>query len=64
RVTIPYSGGLSFSLYHWSPLIAYRLKRLRAKMDILMNAPEVEARKTIFKAVPESTFVDKSSSLR
>ncbi|CAM4775199.1 unnamed protein product [Rotaria magnacalcarata] len=47
RVTIPYSGGLSFSLYHWSPLIAYRLKRLRAKMDILMNAPEVEARAII-----------------
>ncbi|CAF4738613.1 unnamed protein product, partial [Rotaria socialis] len=47
RVTIPYSGGLSFSLYHWSPLIAYRLKRLRAKMDILMNAPEAEARAVI-----------------
>ncbi|CAF1045889.1 unnamed protein product [Rotaria sp. Silwood1] len=64
RVRIPNSGELSFSLYHWSPLITYRLKRLRAKLDTLMNVPEAEARKTIFKPVVESQIVEKPSPLR
>ncbi|CAF2996449.1 unnamed protein product [Rotaria sp. Silwood2] len=64
RVRIPNSGELSFFLYHWSPLIAYRLKRLRAKLNTLMNVPEAEARKTIFKPMAESQFVEKPSPLR
>ncbi|CAF1253722.1 unnamed protein product [Rotaria sordida] len=64
RVRIPNSGGLSFLLYHWSPLISYRLKRLKAKMDILMNASEAEARKTIFKPVVQHQIMEKSSPLR
>ena len=29
RVKIPIGGGLSFPLYQWKPLIAYRLKQLQ-----------------------------------
>jgi len=64
RVEIPNSGGLSFSLYHWNPLIAYRLKRLRVRMDKLMSIPEDEARKTIFKPMPPTNLRESSESLR
>jgi hypothetical protein len=60
RVRIPYSGGLSFPLYHWNPLIAYRLKRLKVRMDHLMNVSDAEARRTIFKPIPGSSLLEAS----
>ncbi|CAF1011231.1 unnamed protein product [Adineta steineri] len=59
RVRIPNSGGLSFPIYHWNPLLGYRLKRLQTKMDQLMTLSDVEARKTIFKPMPGTNFVDR-----
>jgi hypothetical protein len=64
RVRIPNSGGLSFPLYHWSPLIGYRLKRLKVKMNELMSVSEDEAKKTIFKSMPTSNLRETSESLR
>jgi len=64
RIRIPYSGGLVLPIYHWSPLIVYRLKKLRAKMEKLMSVSEDEARKTIFKPMPPANFVESSSPLR
>lgn len=48
-VQIPNTGGLSFSLHHWNPIVTYRLKRLKKKMEHLMTISESEAKKTIFK---------------
>lgn len=56
RVIIPNTNGLSFPLYHWNPLIAYRLKRLRAKIDNLMSVSDAEARKTIFQPITPSNL--------
>jgi hypothetical protein len=64
RVRIPNTGGLSFPIYHWNPLIAYRLKRLNAKMEILMSASDAEARKTIFKPMPPSNLRESLESSR
>ncbi len=64
RVRIPNSGGLTFPLYHWTPLISYRLKRLRVKMDQLMSASDAEARKTIFKKTPTINFKEYAESLK
>ena len=49
RVEIPYSGGIDFYLHHWNPLLNYRLKKLRLKLDYFLNVSDAEARKSIFK---------------
>lgn len=64
RVRIPNSNGLSFPIYHWNPLVTYRLKRLRAKMDNLMTISDAEARKTIFKPLPPTNLRESSQSFR
>lgn len=56
RVTIPYTNGLSIPLYQWSPLIAYRLKRLKIKMEKFINTSDTDARKTIFKPMSKTIF--------
>jgi hypothetical protein len=33
RVRIPNTGGLAFPIYHWNPIINYRIKRLKARMN-------------------------------
>ncbi len=62
-VRIPNIGGLTFPLYHWNPIISYRLKRLKVKMDKLMSVSDAEARKTIFKPKPIKNFKEYSESL-
>lgn len=62
RVEIPYTGGLSFSLYHWNPLITYRVKRLRAKMENMLTVPEAEAKQRIFKKNTTNYVTDLSPS--
>ena len=62
RVRLPYFPELSIPMYRWSPLISYRLKHLRAKMDQLMNLSELEARQTIFKPNPKPASIKRSTS--
>lgn len=64
RLSIPFTNGLSISLYHWSPVISYRLKRLKIKMDKLMTASDDEARKTIFKTIPKLELPENPTSIR
>ena len=63
-VPIPYSDGLTIPLHHWNPLIGYRLKRLRAKLDSLMNLPEADAKKTIFKPMVKVHPLQENSLLK
>lgn len=62
NVSIPYTNGLTISLHHWSPLIVYRLKRLKIRMDKLINTPDDAARKAIFKPMANTDFRGTSSS--
>ncbi|UJR13769.1 hypothetical protein I4U23_000779 [Adineta vaga] len=64
RIRLPYLAGLTIPIHHWNPLIGYRLKRLKAKMERLMNISEDEAKKTIFKSIPTTNSMDSSSSNR
>jgi hypothetical protein len=64
RVRIPNTGGLTIPIYHWNPIIAYRIKRLKAKMDYLMTVSDAEARKTIFKQPPNINSVESPISIR
>jgi len=49
RVEIPNSGGIAFYLHHWNPLLNYRLKKLRQKLDGFLEIPENEAKKSLKK---------------
>jgi hypothetical protein len=51
-VPIPFTNGLTIPLHHWNPLIGYRLKHLKNRMNKLMKASDEEARKSIFKPLP------------
>lgn len=64
RVAIPYTNGLSLTLHHWSPLLTYRLKRLKAKMEKLLSASDDEARKAIFKTLPNAELRENVASIR
>lgn len=47
RIEIPNSGGIGINLHHWNPLLNYRLKKLRNRLDQLLKMSEVDVRKTL-----------------
>ena len=63
-VPIPNTDGLAIPLHHWSPLLGYRLKRLKNTMAKFMDASEAEARQKIFKPMPPITFSQSPESLK